>query len=107
MTVSSTQLLFSVVTIAVAIAMAIGFWRYLVAGSERRMRRMLTAVGLDADLAEGHDIPTIMKEVRYRCRHCPVESVCEGWLDNEADNDNEFCPNHRVFEILKKYSQQA
>lgn len=104
MTVSLTQLLMSIAAIIAALAIAVWFWRYLAAGSERRMRRMLVAVGLDEDLAEGHDIPTIMKEVRYRCRRCPVESVCEGWLDGEVGGENEFCPNHKVFEVLKKYS---
>ena len=77
----------------------------MTAGYERRMRRMLVAVGLDADLADDHDIPTIMKEVRYRCRRCPAESECEGWLDGDVDGENDFCPNHKVFEVLKRFSQ--
>jgi hypothetical protein len=104
MTIPLTQLLIGIATIIVAIALAVGFWKYLAAGSERRMRSMLAEVGLDPEIAESGDIPTIMKDVRYRCRRCPVESVCEGWLDGDVDGDNEFCPNHKVFEILKKYS---
>ena len=104
MTVPSTQFFIAITTIIVAIALFVGIWRYLAAGSERRMRRMLAEVGLDPDLAESGDIPTIMKDVRYRCRQCSVESVCESWLDGDAGGDNTFCPNHRVFEILKKYS---
>lgn len=104
MAVPLTQLLIGIAAIIVAIVLAVGFRKYLAAGSERRMRRMLAEVGLDPELAEGGDIPTIMKDVRYRCRRCPVESVCEGWLDGDVDGNNEFCPNHKVFEILKKYS---
>ena len=104
MTVSFAQVLVGIGLLAVAIAIAIGFFRYLAAGSERRMRRMLIATGLDADLADSDDYPRIMKEVRDRCRHCSAESVCERWLDGEIAGGNEFCPNHKVFEVLNRYT---
>ena len=90
-----------------AIAFVILFRRYLAAKSEQRLQSMLEAVGLDPELASGSDIPTIMTEVRQRCRNCNSESLCERWLAGEAQGDNLFCPNHKVFEALKKYSNAA
>jgi hypothetical protein len=50
------------------------------------------------------DLPTIMRDVRQRCEHCPSEDVCERWLRGEVSGDNDFCPNAKVFEILRKYA---
>jgi hypothetical protein len=33
--------------------------------------------------------------------------VCERWLAEKKEGDNAFCPNSKVFEILKKYSGSA
>ena len=104
MTVSFAEVLLGIGMLAVAIALALGFFRYLATGSERRMRRMLIAVGLDGELAASDDIPRIMDEVRDRCRHCSSESVCERWLDGQIAGGNEFCPNHKVFEVLQRYT---
>ena len=104
MTVSLIQVFAAIGMLAVAAAIVFGFLKYLAMNSERRMRSMLTAVGLDAELADSDDIPAIMKEGRSRCRHCQSESVCESWLDGDLGGDNDFCPNHKVFEVLKKYS---
>ena len=68
------------------------------------MRAMLVSVGLDPELANSEEIPTIMKEVRDRCRQCSSETVCDHWLDGQVPGDNAFCPNHRVFRILGKYT---
>jgi hypothetical protein len=65
---------------------------------------MLESVGLDPAIATSGDLPTIMSEVRKRCEHCQSEDLCERWLQGEETGGNEFCPNARVFEILKKYS---
>ena len=81
--------------------------RYLAMSSERRLQSMLEAVGLDPAVATDGDIPTIMKEVRQRCRNCNSESLCERWLAGEEEGDNAFCPNHKVFEVLRKYSDAA
>ncbi|MDJ0710096.1 MAG: DUF6455 family protein [Woeseiaceae bacterium] len=104
MTVSIAEVLVGIGMLVVAIAIFLGFRKYLAVGSERRMRRMLIAVGLEADLATGDDMPRIMEEIRDRCRHCSSESVCERWLDGRTAGGNEFCPNHKVFEVLKKYT---
>ena len=104
MTVSTTQMLAAAGMLLVTFAMVVGFVRYLVVNSERRMRGMLESIGLDPELATSDEIPTIMKDVRYRCRHCAAESVCDRWLAGEEDGSKDFCPNRRIFEILKKYA---
>jgi uncharacterized protein DUF6455 len=101
------QVVAAMATIGIAAAMMLGFRRYLAVNSERRMRMMLESVGLDPEIATSGEIPTIMKEVRQRCRSCAIESVCERWLEGEKDDGNDFCPNAKVFEVLRKHSQSA
>lgn len=91
----------------VAVGLFFAYQRYLTANSERRMRSMLEAVGLDPAIATSGDVPTIMKEVRQRCRNCKSEGLCERWLRGEEEGDNAFCPNRKVFDALKKYSKAA
>lgn len=102
---TTMQIIAAIVMVALALLLFVAYRRYLAASSERRMRAMLVSVGLDPKLANSEDIPTIMKEVRDRCRHCNSEDVCERWLDGEVPGDNAFCPNHRVFRILSKYTE--
>lgn len=102
---TTMQFIAAIIMVALALLLFFAYRRYLAANSERRMRAMLVSVGLDQDLANNEEIPTIMKEVRDRCRQCTSESVCERWLDGEVPGDNAFCPNHRVFRILSKYSE--
>ena len=104
---SVNQYLVAIVMAVVAVALFFGYRRYLAANSERRMRSMLEAVGLDPAVATSSDLPMIMKEVRQRCRSCSSESVCERWLEGKEEGGNEFCPNHKVFEVLRKYSEAA
>ncbi len=103
MNVSTAQFLVAAGMFAVALFLVFGFLRYQRSGSERRMRRMLKAVGLDPEIADSGDIEAIMKDVRYRCRRCSSEAVCERWLAGQEEGSNDFCPNHRVFEILGKF----
>ena len=102
---SLMQIIAAVAMIIVAVVLVVAYRSYLAANSERRMRSMLVSVGLDPKLADSAEIPTIMKEVRDRCRQCSAEAVCEHWLEGEVPGDNAFCPNHRVFRILGKYTQ--
>ncbi len=102
---SFTQIIAAVAMIVVAIVLVVAYRAYLAANSERRMRSMLVSVGLDPELADSAEIPTIMKEVRDRCRQCTSEDLCEHWLEGEVPGDNAFCPNHRVFRILGKYTE--
>lgn len=99
---SLIQLSIAAAMVAVVVLFLLGWRRYLRANSLRRMSGMLTAMGLDPALATSADLETIMHEARDRCRHCPSESVCERWLAGEEGGSNEFCPNAKAFEILKK-----
>lgn len=87
-----------------ALFLVFAYRGYLVRNSERRMRSMLESFGLDPEIAESGDMHTIMQDVRHRCRKCTSEDACERWLAGEGGGDADFCPNHRVFEILQKYS---
>lgn len=98
-----TQLAVALVMLAVGAILVFAYRRYLAANSERRMRSMLESVGLDPEIASIGGIETIMSEVRQRCSTCNAESVCERWLAGEEEGDNAFCPNKKVFDILKKY----
>ena len=107
MNMSLMQVIAAIAMLGVVVALVLGYRRYLTANSERRMRMMLESVGLDPEIADSGEISTIMKEVRQRCRHCATEGVCERWLQEDEKGDNAFCPNAKVFEILKKYSPAA
>lgn len=96
----STEVIVGLIMLAVAIALVFGFRHYLTASSERRMRKMLESVGVDPKLASSRDADLIMAEVRGRCRQCQSEDVCERWLRGEESGGNDFCPNHRIFELL-------
>ncbi len=104
---TTMQIIAAIVMVALAVSLFVAYRRHLAANSERRMRAMLVSVGLDAELADSEDIPTIMKEVRDRCRQCTAEDVCDRWLEGEVPGDNAFCPNHRVFRILSKYTGES
>ncbi|MDH3819582.1 MAG: DUF6455 family protein [Gammaproteobacteria bacterium] len=107
MNMSLIQIIAAIAMAGTAVALVLGFWQYLGANSERRMRMMLESVGLNPEIAMSGEIPTIMKEVRQRCQHCATEDVCERWLKGNEEGDNAFCPNANVFEALKKYSRAA
>ena len=89
----------------IAVFMVLGFRSYLANGSERRMRSMLESVGLDPSIANTNEIPTIMREIRQRCRTCRSEGVCERWLEGEEPGGNDSCPNAKVFEVLQKHTR--
>ena len=107
MTMSMIQIIIAVAMLAAAAGLVFAYRGYLAANSERRMRSMLESLGLDPDIATTGEIPTIMKEVRQRCKNCSSEDVCERWLKAEEKGDNAFCPNSKVFQILGKYSDTA
>jgi hypothetical protein len=101
------QVIAAIAMTGIAVAIVLGFRRYLAANSERRMLTMIESVGLDPEIATSGEIPAIMKEVRQRCRSCATEAVCERWLQRNGEGDNSFCPNAKAFEVLKKYSRTA
>lgn len=102
-----TQIISTALMVIVAVGMVVALRKYLSRTSERRRLAMLEALGLDPALATSGDMPAIMRDVRKRCEHCQSEALCERWLKGEETGGNEFCPNARVFEILRKYSSPA
>ena len=98
-----TTLLAAAMTIGAAIVFVILFRHYLAVNSERRMQAMLENVGVDPEVASLSGIDNIMSEVRKRCKNCKSESLCERWLAGEETGDNEFCPNAKVFELLRQH----
>ena len=107
MTMSVLQIFAAIGMLAVAAVLFFSYRAYLARNSERRMRTMLESIGLDPEIAASGEMPTIMKEVRQRCRTCSSEAVCERWLAGDKKSDNDFCPNAKVFEILSKYAEPA
>ena len=101
------QVIAAIAMTGIAVAITLGFRRYLATNSERRMLTMIESVGLDPEFATSGEISTTMKEVRQRCRSCPTEAVCERWLQGNEEGDNSFCPNAKVFEALIRYSRAA
>jgi uncharacterized protein DUF6455 len=107
MNATLTQTVAAIAMAGTAFALFYMYRRYLATNSERRMRAMLESVGLDPEIATNGDVQAIMKDVRQRCRSCTTEDVCERWLTGHEGGKNDFCPNSRVFEELKKYSSAA
>ena len=107
METSLIQIIVAAAMLIVVVLLFLGLRSYQLRGSERRMSAMLESVGLDPAIATSGDMKTIMGEVRQRCRHCQSEGLCERWLKGEETGDNAFCPNAKVFEVLKKYSSPA
>ncbi len=104
MTLSLTQIFAAIAMLVAAFVLVLVYRAFLTGNSERRMRSMLESAGLDPALASSGEIPTIMKDVRQRCRSCSSEDVCERWLEGKEEGRNTFCPNAKVFEILDRYS---
>ena len=107
MDMSVVQGFIGIAMAGVAVLIVLGFRSYLANGSERRMRSMLESVGLDPAIAASNEMPTIMREVRQRCRTCNAEGVCERWLEGREKGSNDFCPNAKVFEALRRYAKAA
>ena len=102
MNMSMFQILTGVVMAGVAIALVYAIRQYMAAQSERRMRTMLIKIGLDPTIVTSGDNHAIIREVRQRCRTCSSEDVCERWLAGKQTGENDFCPNAKVFESIKK-----
>jgi hypothetical protein len=102
-----TQIIGATLMVIVAVGMIVGIRKYQSRTSERRRLAMLEALGLDPAIATSGDMPAIMRDVRKRCEHCQSEALCERWLRGEETGGNEFCPNAKVFEILRKYGPAA
>ncbi len=99
-----SQIVAAVGMTIVVVMLIFTYGRYLAVSSERRMLTMLDSIGLDPDIASNSELESIMSDVRKRCKSCTTEDVCERWLTCNEKRDNDFCPNSKVFEALKKYS---
>lgn len=104
MSLLQIQIVLALAMVGIAVVLIFTYRGYLAANSERRLRKMLESVGLDPEIAASGEIPTIMEDVRKRCQSCASEGVCERWLSGTKEDGNAFCPNAKVFEILRKYS---
>ena len=104
---TTTQVIGATLMVIVVVGLIVAWRNYQTRNSARRRAAMLESLGLDPALATSGDMPAIMSEVRKRCEHCQSEALCERWLRGEEPGGNEFCPNARVFEILRKYSTPA
>ena len=97
----------ALVMLTVTVFLIVRFWRYMAAGSERRMQLMLARAGVAPKLVSRGDSAAIIKDVRSRCRHCPSEDRCDRWLAGEVEGDNSFCPNAQLFRSLARSSGQT
>ena len=72
------------------------------ATSARRMRGMMTRLGLDPGTVRLDDPRTMAlnKEARRRCRSCPREDLCDRWLAGKVEGAGAFCPNAQTFRVL-------
>ena len=104
MNVSEMQIMGSAAMVGVAVILIFAYRKYLEANSERRLRAMLESVGLDPAIASNGDTEAVMSAVRRRCRSCASEAVCERWLAGDEQGDNAFCPNSRLFAMLRDES---
>ncbi len=102
MNMSMFQILTGVIMVGVAVALVYAVRQYMATQSERRMTGMLERVGLDPAIAISGNTAIIMKEIRQRCRSCATDGVCERWLAGDEVGENDFCPNAKVFETLKR-----
>jgi hypothetical protein len=91
----------TVILATLAITLVAWFLKYKSNTSDRRLNRMMRRLGLDPDNLDQEATQTIISEVRSRCRRCQTEARCERWLEGIEVGENTFCPNARVFEVLK------
>ncbi len=96
----------AILMITVVIFMLIWFERSEAAATVTRMTRMMSRVGLNTNFGAkgGPKARSVIKEARTRCGRCRCEDRCELWLDGKAGGENAFCPNARVFNMLKRVS---
>jgi len=99
----------AIVMLVVAIGLVLWIRSYMAAESERRMITMMKRVGLEPGNVARDDprAEALMKEVRGRCQKCQSEDKCERWFAGEVEGENSFCPNARVFDLLKGTASPA
>ena len=97
-----TQISVAIAMVGVAGALIVWLRSDMAAASGRRMKAMMTRVGLDSLPATFGGLRTsaIKKVMLRRCRRCPREGLCERWLAGKVEGGNSFCPNAQTFRIL-------
>lgn len=92
----------AIILVAGNVGIYLWFRRSELAGSARRMGKMMLRFGLSPAIANRHDPATkaVMSTVRKRCRACRVEGHCERWLCDEVKGGSGFCPNATSFALL-------
>ncbi len=101
MNMSAMQIMGALAMVGIALILIFAYRKFLAANSERRLQAMLESVGLDPAIASNGDTEAVMSAVRRRCRSCASEALCERWLAGDEQGDNAFCPNSRLFAMLK------
>ena len=92
----------AIAMVAVIFTLLAWFLKHWRARSERRLLGMLKRAGVDPEIATRGDTEAIINDVRNRCQKCMSEDLCERWLAGEVEGENTFCPNARIFGILKR-----
>lgn len=103
MSISPIQITAAFAMVVLAAGLVFAYCKYLAVNSERRMLAMLDAFGINTSLPWSRGIGDIMKEIRQSCRSCPLESMCERWLQGDGKGSKDFCPNARVLKKLAEY----
>lgn len=94
------EIVVATIMVAVSVAMVVSFSRYMAAGSEARMMRMLARAGGDPEATRRAGAEALLRDVRSRCRSCPSEDLCDRWLAGKVEGANSFCPNAQMFRRL-------
>jgi len=92
--------------ITVVVFLVIWFERSEAEATTTRMVRMMSRIGLNANFRNrcGPKARAVIKECRIRCGRCRAEDQCERWLDGDVKGENGFCPNTRIFNVLRRVS---
>lgn len=95
-----------ILIVVVSIALVVWFSRQAAAVSEKRMMQMLTRAGAHPELSRHDDTWAVLQVARGRCSMCRSEDLCDGWLAGNVEGDNSFCPNARIFRVLKRITKR-
>ena len=96
-----------VIMVAVAVGLLVWVLKSNAATSKKRMLSMLTRAGVDPAVAMSGDTEAIMRDVQSRCLGCRSEALCERWLAEKVEGDNNFCPNAPIFRSLAKNTKRS
>lgn len=103
MTPTNFEINAALAMIAVSVVLLLWFRKSEATHSTMRMMHMMRRFGLDPGLiSRGNpQIKAALNETRCRCGRCRVEGFCDRWLTGKVEGENTFCPNARIFLLLK------